>query len=310
MPSTSNHSAPEPQATGWRDYFKIHPAAKLFPPMPEEQLKGLGEDIAANGFLNRITLFYDGERPSDAVTSKLAWWRAKTHLALISVLDGCNRLDAAAQFAGYDWSEEGGQHFVVKFREEPDRPAFDPYAFAISANIHRRHLNTEQRLALVADVIKAQPEKSDRQIAAETQVSPTTAGKVRKKLEDAGQVSSVDTRKGKDGKAQPAHKAAKPPPVPASPAVPPPEPTLAPAPALDTSMPRGDPINLQPEPPPPWTPRAPELFEAVLKMLSVHSEAAQAAQVKTRAAFVRDVLPILNITVDDLAVPPVAEAAD
>ena len=310
MPSKGNHSAPEPQGTSWRDYLNVHPAAKLFPPMPEEQLKGLGEDIVANGILNRMTLFYDGERPSDAVTSKLGWWRAKTHLALISVLDGCNRLDAGAQFAGYDWSEEGGQHFVVKFREEPDRPEFEPYPFAISANIHRRHLTAEQRLALVADVIKAQPEKSDRQIAAETKVSPTTAGKVRKKLEDAGQVSTVDTRKGKDGKSQPSHKTIRPKPSPAS--VSSPEPTPEPVPpaaALDTNPPGGEPVNLEPESPVKWLPNTAELFTAVLKMLDDHVGAAQSAQVRTRADFARKILLALDITADDL-MPPAAEAAD
>jgi hypothetical protein len=41
----------------------------------------------------------------------------------------------------------------------------DPYAFVISANIRRRHLTAEQKRDLIAKVLKAQPRKSNRQIA-------------------------------------------------------------------------------------------------------------------------------------------------
>src|SRR5262249_11773245 len=33
----------------WRDVYKVHPAADLFPMQPEDELRKLGEDIKANG---------------------------------------------------------------------------------------------------------------------------------------------------------------------------------------------------------------------------------------------------------------------
>jgi hypothetical protein len=91
-------------------------------------------------------------------------------------------------------------HFTT--RAEPP----DPYAYVMSANLHRRHLTTEQKRDLIAKLVKAQPEKSDRQIAKETKTSPTTVGTVRTKLEETGDVSRLDTRTDTKGRAQPAHK--------------------------------------------------------------------------------------------------------
>ena len=37
----------------WRDVIKVHPAADLLPMMSPDELKTLGEDIKANGFVER-----------------------------------------------------------------------------------------------------------------------------------------------------------------------------------------------------------------------------------------------------------------
>ena len=47
------------------------------------------------------------------------------------------------------------------------------------------------------------PEKSDRQIAAGLGVSPTTAGTIRKDMEQSGQLSKLDSSIGADGKERP-----------------------------------------------------------------------------------------------------------
>jgi hypothetical protein len=82
----------------------------------------------------------------------------------------------------------------------------DPWAYVISANLHRRHLTVEQKRDLIAKLIKATPEKSDRQIAETVKASPTTVGTVRAEMEATGDVSKLDTRTDSRGPAQPATK--------------------------------------------------------------------------------------------------------
>ena len=55
-------------------------------------------------------------------------------------------------------------------------------------------------------MLKINPEKTDRQIAASVKASPTTVGKVRAELEENGDVSNVDTRTDTKGRKQPAKK--------------------------------------------------------------------------------------------------------
>src|SRR5262249_34731084 len=90
--------------------------------------------------------------------------------------------------------------------------------YVISANIRRRHLTAEQKRDLIAKLIKATPEKSDRQIADTVKASPTTVGTVRAKMEDKGEVSKLDTRTDAKGVKQPAKKPSAKPPSPPQPA--------------------------------------------------------------------------------------------
>jgi hypothetical protein len=45
------------RAMSWRDDFKVHPAADVFPMMPEEQLAELTEDVKANRLTSPISFF-------------------------------------------------------------------------------------------------------------------------------------------------------------------------------------------------------------------------------------------------------------
>src|SRR5262249_39668335 len=85
----------------------------------------------------------------------------------------------------------------------------DPWKYAISVNIHLRHLAAEKKREVIAELLKAQPEKSDRHIAEQAKSNRTTVGQIRKALERAGDVSIVDTRTDTRGRQQPAKKAAK-----------------------------------------------------------------------------------------------------
>jgi len=86
-----------------------------------------------------------------------------------------------------------------------------PEEFVTSANLHRRHLTREQRRELVERLLKAQPEKSDRQIAATVKVSHPTVATVRRELVETGDVENLSTRTDSVGRQQSATKPPKPP---------------------------------------------------------------------------------------------------
>jgi hypothetical protein len=135
------------------------------------------------------------------------WSDGKSPLQL---LDGRSRLDAIEIEIGPAIvgppSVMAGKDFLAVDKVIVLDRSVDPYAFVISANIHRRHLTAEQKRDLIAKLIKATPEKSDRQIAETVKASPTTVGTVRREVEPT--VQSGQLRVGKDGKArkQPARK--------------------------------------------------------------------------------------------------------
>jgi hypothetical protein len=97
-----------------------------------------------------------------------------------------------------------GQHFLDCDKVIVLDKSVDPYAYVVSANIHRRHLTAEQKRELIAKLIKTTPEKSDRQIAETVKASPTTVGTVRAEMEAKGDVSKLDTRRDSKGREQPA----------------------------------------------------------------------------------------------------------
>lgn len=186
-------------ATSWRDVIKVHPAADLFPLMSEAELPELGEDIKKNGLTSPI--IFD----------------AKT----FSLLDGRNRLDAmelvGVPFEPRHWLPKNARWRSERWAIEIETPEGkrsveaevshgDPYDYVISANIHRRHLTTEQRLQLVDQLTKARPELPANQIAKLAKVSPHTAIKSRKNLEASGDVCTVQTSVDTKGRTQPRQK--------------------------------------------------------------------------------------------------------
>ena len=94
--------------------MKIHPVASLFPPMNEQQLKILTEDIKAQGLQQAIVIQTD------------------------TLLDGRNRL-AACKLAGIE----------PKFIEYKGD---NPVAFIAGANLKRRDLTINQKIAIGIDL--------------------------------------------------------------------------------------------------------------------------------------------------------------
>jgi ParB-like chromosome segregation protein Spo0J len=162
-------------ATGRNSALQFHPLADIFPLMAGEEFAALVADIKAHGLIEAIHT-YDG-----------------------MILDGRNRYRAciAAGVKPRTCSLAGSSY-----------SSFDPVAFVISANIHRRHLTPAQKHDLITKLLKADPSKSDRQIGEMIKADHKTVGAVRARKEATGEVSPVEKRVGRDGKTrkQPARK--------------------------------------------------------------------------------------------------------
>ena len=73
-------------------------------------------------------------------------------------------------------------------------------AFAISENLARRQLGTNQKQNLIAYYLKLNPELSNRAIADKTGVDKNTVKKKREELEGTGEIHQLGKTVGKDGK--------------------------------------------------------------------------------------------------------------
>jgi hypothetical protein len=185
----------------WRDVIKVHPAADLFPMMSEAELRELGEDIKKNGLKTDIIFW------SPTIDSESAY-----------LLDGRNRLDAMEAVGllrlrkddnNWGWLlEQSSCKGRVNLVE--GSTGADPYALAVSLNIHRRHLTGEQKRELIAKLLKAKPEASNRSIGAQIKVDDKTVASVRRELESTAEIPQLEKTIGADGKArkQPARKPA------------------------------------------------------------------------------------------------------
>jgi hypothetical protein len=193
----------------WHDVIAIHPAAELFPLMSPAELRELGENIKKHGLRAPITIV---EKDGVQVHKDM---QASDYV----LLDGRNRLDAM-ELVGIPFELVYGKlgrgsrtkRWDIVLPEDISDLGFntvrlsaidDPYDYVLSLNLHRRHLTLEQRRDLVAKVLKAKPELSNRQIAAMTAFSHPFVGKVRNELERTGDVETVSTSIDTRGRRQP-----------------------------------------------------------------------------------------------------------
>jgi hypothetical protein len=173
----------------WRKHLPVHPAAELFPLMSEAELTELAADIEKNGTSTRIALWAD--------SSGKKW-----------LLDGRNRLDALA-LLGLLTTEKGSLALKARPHDHPfefECWHSDPYALALSFNVHRRHLTAEQKHRLISEVLKVRTELSDRQIGRMTKSDKNTVAADRAKLEARGEIHHVAKRTDTKGRKQPATK--------------------------------------------------------------------------------------------------------
>jgi hypothetical protein len=179
------------KSKSWRDILPIHPAAELFPPMNEAELAALAEDIKKN-----------------ALRSQIALWQSDPK-SPAQLLDGRSRLDAIEIATGAPALVEApsitaGKDFLACNKVIVLDKSVDPYPYVISANLARRHLSADDKRKVIGNLILAQPDKSDRQIAEMLRVSHHTVASVRAEMEGRGQIAHVSTRTDSKGRQQPA----------------------------------------------------------------------------------------------------------
>lgn len=163
---------------------------QVMPPLSADEYQDLFEDIKENGVL--VPILVD----EDEV-----------------VIDGHHRSKIAAEL-GIPCPEE-----IITGKSEAEKRGM-----AFGLNLKRRHLNREQRRALIAESLKADPQLSNREHAQRVGTSHAQVGRVRRELEDAGEVDHWSTSIGSDGKSYPASHPA------SQPARPEPEPEATPVP--------------------------------------------------------------------------------
>jgi hypothetical protein len=130
------------------------------------------------------------------------------------------------------WLHEGkvldGRHRLKACRELDVEPVIetwegeDPVVFVISKNKHRRHLTKPEQKALAVELLKHDPEQSNRRVAEATGLSDKTVAKVRDDAESTAEITQLTTRRGKDGRTRsaPPKKRRKPKPQPDIPLAP------------------------------------------------------------------------------------------
>lgn len=99
--------------------YPIHPAAELFPMMGDREFEEFKRDIETHGIKEFGTL-YKGQ-----------------------LLDGRNRYKACQELG-----------IEMDFCEIEDSEDFDPFAYVLSHNLHRRHLTESQRAMVAAKLAK------------------------------------------------------------------------------------------------------------------------------------------------------------
>jgi hypothetical protein len=161
----------------WRKIFPVHPACEIIPPYTDSKLLELGRDIKASGGMKIpiIVLVHPDGR--------------------LALLDGRSRVDALCHVGikfeikvidGHVVIDAPGYEIPAPTEIVPDG-TFNPVAFVLSVNRHRRHLTSEDKRNIAKKVICAQPALSDRAIAQMVGFDHKTIKRLRLEIEANGE---------------------------------------------------------------------------------------------------------------------------
>jgi hypothetical protein len=129
----------------WRDHFKIHPAAEVFPLLPPDELKKLAADIDKNGLKVSIQT------------------RTVVNEATPYLVDGRNRLDAMellgwqivndkGEWIGALATVPGGKSSVEHFNGRTHEQIISEVR---AFNIERRHLTKQQLVEMIDATVRS-----------------------------------------------------------------------------------------------------------------------------------------------------------
>ena len=188
---------------------------QVMPPLSSEEYQELHDDIKVNGVLEPIHVDEEGV-----------------------VIDGHHRSKIA---------NELGIPCPVITHDDLDGAGKRSLAFTL--NLKRRHLNREQRRALIAESLKSDPQLSNREHARRTGASHPTVNDVRESLEASGALEKLTNGTTSDGRSYPLSRPA-------------PQPDTAPGISIEeveelNQLPTEQPTMEQPEPEAKAEPRKP-----------------------------------------------------
>ncbi len=149
---------------------------QLLPPLSDEDFAALEASIIEHGVL--VPVEYDEEG---------------------NILDGHHRVQVCEKLGLVDWPR-----FVRRGLDEPEKRSL-----ARELNVSRRHLTSAQKRDLIEGQLRDTPSISSRAVAAMLGVDHKTVGKVRGRLEKAGEIPQFEEVEGRDGKNRPARRTIK-----------------------------------------------------------------------------------------------------
>ena len=143
---------------------------QVMPPLSSEEYQELHDDIKVNGVLEPIHVDEEGVVIDGHHRSKIA-----------------NELGIPCPVITHDDLDDAGKR-----------------SLAFTLNLKRRHLNREQRRALIAESLKSDPQLSNREHARRTGADHKTVQSVRETTESTGEIPQSDERVSGDGRVRPA----------------------------------------------------------------------------------------------------------